>query len=363
MIKFNYGHFGLFLDILLKPPQPLMGLFLYVLVMESLALNIRQNATIQGFKLDSYHKKIAMLADDTLLALKANCITFEAALCTLKEFAIISNLKVNYTKSVAIPLNCKESTLTDLQSTCDFSCLQEPTFKYIGTHIEATPHHHHVHQQLHHMLPDIWRILIERNKPTYSTLGRVLIVKSLVASQLTYPLMLAPSPNQREVKHIQCICNDYMWNYGVHHIKAEIITQSYQYGGLNMYSLAQQDMALKLSWIVRLLKPPDQFWKVQLSHQFQYPLTQVLKTNTTFASFYKLLKPGATLHPFWESMFKHWCHNNYSTAPYQGAPVALNSALRTKSVFQSHIVDRYPAFAIETIKDWNEIVPDLSYYQ
>ena len=336
---------------------------LYVLVMESLALNIHQNAAIQGFKLDSYHKKIAMLADDTLLALKANHITFETALCTLKEFAIISNLKVNYTKSVAILLNCKESTLTSLQTVSEISWIKEPTFKYIGTHIETTPRHHHVHQRLHHVLLDIRRILIKRNKPTYSNLGRVLIVKSLVASQLTYSLMLAPSPNKQEIKHIQCICNDYMWNYGLHHIKAEFITQSYQHGGFNMYSLARQDMALKLSWIVWLLKPPDQFWKAQLSHQFRYPLPQVLKANVTFVNFHKLLIPGTLLHPFWESVFKHWCKNNYSPNPYKGASVALNSALKTQSVFMPHIVARYPAYAIETIEDWNEITLDLSYYQ
>ena len=45
------------------PPQ------LYVLVMETLALSIRKNSHIQGFQVQGYHKKIAMLADDTLLAL------------------------------------------------------------------------------------------------------------------------------------------------------------------------------------------------------------------------------------------------------------------------------------------------------
>ena len=65
---------------------------LYILVMEALALSIRANSNIQGFSVNGYTKKIAMLADDTLLGLKANKLSFESALLTLKEFAIISNL-------------------------------------------------------------------------------------------------------------------------------------------------------------------------------------------------------------------------------------------------------------------------------
>ena len=50
---------------------------LYVLVMETLALSIRNNDQIIGFQIDDYHKKLVMLADDTLLSLKANKISFE----------------------------------------------------------------------------------------------------------------------------------------------------------------------------------------------------------------------------------------------------------------------------------------------
>ena len=83
---------------------------LYVLVMETLALSIRHNAQIQGFNINGYHKKLAMLVDDTLLALKASKLSFEAALLTLREFTIISNLKVNETKSIVIPMNLQPST-------------------------------------------------------------------------------------------------------------------------------------------------------------------------------------------------------------------------------------------------------------
>ena len=39
-------------------------------------------------------------------------------------------------------------------------------------------------------------------------------------------------------------------------------------GGFNMYSVIRQNQSLKLSWIVRLLQPEHQFWKVHLISQF-----------------------------------------------------------------------------------------------
>ena len=43
-------------------------------------------------------------------------------------------------------------------------------------------------------------------------------------------------------------------------------------GGFGVFSVAFQEQALKLSWIVHLLKPGHQFWKVHLASQFIHPL-------------------------------------------------------------------------------------------
>ena len=174
----------------LDPITPLRGsaqgcslsLLLFVMVMEALALSIRANANIQGFQIGDFHKKIAMLADDTLLALKGNHTSFEAALQTLQEFAILSNLKINEVKSVVIPLNMAQQTQEQLWAIAPFKWLQEPSFTYHGIDIELRPNAHL--NRLSHVLPAIQRKLVECDNPAHTLIGRILVVKSLIASKL-----------------------------------------------------------------------------------------------------------------------------------------------------------------------------------
>ena len=83
---------------------------LFVLVMETLALSIRQNAAIQGIHCQDIHKKLALLADDAILAVQHNKTTYTALMRTLQEFAIVSNLVVNREKSILIPIGSGTST-------------------------------------------------------------------------------------------------------------------------------------------------------------------------------------------------------------------------------------------------------------
>ena len=222
---------------------------LFVLVIETLALSIHSNKLIQGFSAGNFNKKIAMLADDTLLALKGNKVSFEAALITLQEFAIISNLKVNTNKSEYISLSLTEKTIQELQEVLQVEWRSKGVFRYIGVDIQISPEG--VFQDnITSVLPAVQRVLAEKNTSSHSLLGRVLVVKSLIASRFLYPLQYTQSPTQQLIKHIQRACNKYMWSYGIHHIKAPVTYQSVAQGGLGMYSFDQQNDALKLKWIV-----------------------------------------------------------------------------------------------------------------
>ena len=72
---------------------------LFILTIETLALSIRNNERIEGYRLDNIHKKLTMLADDMILCLKARQVGFQEVLQTLADFAILSNLSINHSKS------------------------------------------------------------------------------------------------------------------------------------------------------------------------------------------------------------------------------------------------------------------------
>ena len=99
-----------------------------------------------------------------------------------------------------------------------------------------------------------------------------------------------------------------------------------------MYSVTLQDESLKLSWIVCLLKPDHEFWKVQLCNQFSLPLQQVLRANFNMHRVNSVIRKGEKLHPFWRSVLKIWAKYNYTDTPTKDAIIPLNSACKTPAV-------------------------------
>ena len=76
----------------------------------------------------------ALLADDLLLSLRAKQVTFNAVLQTLQEFAAISNLHVNASKSILFPIG-KNTRFTEHVNVLPFRWSTEPFIPYLG--IEA----------------------------------------------------------------------------------------------------------------------------------------------------------------------------------------------------------------------------------
>lgn len=72
---------------------------LFALVMEPLALAIRQNPDIQGVTIGTKQHKILLYADDILVTLTNPHKSLEALTKCIKEFSSISGYKVNFDKS------------------------------------------------------------------------------------------------------------------------------------------------------------------------------------------------------------------------------------------------------------------------
>ena len=92
-------------------------------------------------------------------------------------------------------------------------------------------------------------------------------------------------------------CN-YIWAWVMHHMSQDHLMLPPSQGGINLYSVVKQNESLKLSWVVCLLKPDHQFWKVQLVNYFVCPLNRVLRANSTMAGFRHMIKQDHKLHPF-----------------------------------------------------------------
>ena len=79
--------------------------FLFILMMETLAIHLRQNKRVQGIHFHDQEKIISLTADDTMFVLKCTQKNLENLLESLNHFQTVSGLKINFDKSVLIVLH------------------------------------------------------------------------------------------------------------------------------------------------------------------------------------------------------------------------------------------------------------------
>ena len=79
-------------------------------------------------------------------------------------------------------------------------------------------------------------------------MGKILVIKSLAASQLTY--ILAPlATNHEIIREINDLFYSYLWNNKGDKIKRSVIISEYEKGGLKMVDIATFNKSLKTTWI------------------------------------------------------------------------------------------------------------------
>ena len=81
-----------------------LSALLFILVVEILAISIRNNKDIKGININKEEFKISQLADDTTLYL-ADISSLKNSLLLLERFAVCSGLCINKDKTEVIPLN------------------------------------------------------------------------------------------------------------------------------------------------------------------------------------------------------------------------------------------------------------------
>ncbi len=74
-------------------------------------------------------------------------------------------------------------------------------------------------------------------KRTCTPLGRLAVLKSLVLSKLIYLWILLPNPPDSEIRNIQKMCFDFVWDKKTDKIKRNYSIQSVKNGGIDIYQM------------------------------------------------------------------------------------------------------------------------------
>ena len=174
---------------------------LFILAAEGLATVIRCDNRIPGITIDQSTKKIAQVADDTLLSFIGSKLVINRIKLVLDHFLELSGLKLNYDKSSLIALGVKQPAWFEEECVKDFKKLHiSEGFDYLGlTHSTCEKKI----QENFPLDPNLVNHIMD--KQTYrktSLTGRILQIKQLLASTFVYCFQLLPTPNKSFLEKI-----------------------------------------------------------------------------------------------------------------------------------------------------------------
>ena len=335
----------------------------FVLALETLALAIRNNPRIQGITVGGVSKKINLLADDGLLALKWAQSTFNEMVQVLQEFSEVSNLVVNQQKSLIIRIGKNKDRQNKLQGSESFPYFDGRFFRYLGIDWVLHEGKYVLQFNFDSVVKKVKEVAEVRSGPMHSTLGRLCNVRSLMLPRFLYKFSCLPSPSPGWFKKMQSILTNYFWDNKVHHTAMDQMYLPIEEGGFNLCNVRMYDTAIKLSYIDKALHNTNNFWSLQLHNCLVVSLREFLTLNVRSGQLKLLCK--YKLPPFLLSVLTHYCDLHYITSGgHIGLmPLAYSSALQHKGhkyLFRENIIKEYARLGIVTIQDFIEAFDNLS---
>ena len=224
--------------------------YLFILVIETLAEFLRSNTRLKGFTFGTYQKIISLVADDCLLTLEASVDNFIELHSALTHFSAMSGLQINFDKSVFLHASIPDGLLSNPAVAIYKHASLAEGFAYLGTRLGD-------HDVLasnfvlsEHLMKDV---LKSRPLQKTSLSGRILQIKTLVASRFVYKFMLLPTPSLPFLKLLDKEYYDYIWEGGRHKLNKQTMVLPRKAGGFNMLNVFLQEKSLKLVWLNRFL--------------------------------------------------------------------------------------------------------------
>ena len=236
--------------------------YLFILCAEILGQMIRENNNIRGIEINRTEHKLSQFADDTEIFLKGDSKSFEETIITINKFGNFSGLLLNTSKTSAIWLGKKRNSPIRYLEHLNIDW-NPNKFKILGIWFtndlkDIININFDIKFREVKILYNIW---IKRQ---ITPVGRVSILKSLILSKLTYLWILLPNPPNSILCDIQKSIFEFVWGFKRNRINKKVSTKNIAEGGIGIPDIKNYIMALKLTWIKRILTSTHK-WKTILS--------------------------------------------------------------------------------------------------
>ena len=236
--------------------------YLFLLIIETLAISVRQNKDIKGIPVNGSECKISLLADDSTCFLDGSYDSFNHLFNTLNSFAKSSGCKINLSKSNAVWIGAKKGSQYFPFSDQGLTW-KSNQFKALGINFSINTRslfNLNFKTKLNQIETTLncWRA---RN---LSLIGKICVIKTLLLPQLLYLFfsVLCIKVPKKFFKDLDKVFYRFIWNGGNDRVKRTYMCNQYEYCGLKMIDPYNFSLAQKMTWVKLLLDNQfESVWK------------------------------------------------------------------------------------------------------
>ena len=235
---------------------------LFILTIELLARNIRNDDKIKGIRISDSARaiKIKQYADDTTLFLN-DLIDYREILSKIKLFSLFSGLYLNTNKSYALSLGNK-----DLKGKVKFGIKFVNQIKILGIIFSNELRSDQLAENYDSRIDNLLKTCASWSKRDLSILGKITVLKTYGISQFVY-LMQSIGIDDDRLEEINRIFFRFLWkrnfsNQKAHErVKRKTMVRSKKDGGLDMIDIKKMQESIFLTWVERLISAGNEDWK------------------------------------------------------------------------------------------------------
>jgi len=228
--------------------------YIFILVIEIMALMMRKCKDIEGIKIKNKHIKLVLFADDTTFFLK-DINSLDIVLNQLEMYKQFSSLKINLTKSEAgwIGRNKDES-----EQNIKWINFYEKGIKILGIFFSYNKILHY-NNNFKRILTEFKTTLSLWRTRTLTLYGKIQVVRSLALSKLLY-VCSKIHVNDEFIKLVESNIKDFIWNGKKPKIKYRTLIGEYTDGGLKLPDFCSCIKANRIKLAINLMISEERTW-------------------------------------------------------------------------------------------------------
>ena len=223
--------------------------YLFIICVEILALRIRKDSSVKGFKLGNFEQKLDFYADDLTAYLDGSESSLRSIVHILDQFQQISGLKINLSKCKAVLIG--KLRFLDIQLCDDLQLIWTDKFRLLGIDFDSDLAQ--MDTNFRTKLQDIGKLYNCWLYRHLTPIGRITVIKSMALSKLSHVVLVCPHISPNVLKELTLMSFKFLWRNKPDRMKRIDVVLPYEKGGLNMPDIETFWSSLKLSWTRRLM--------------------------------------------------------------------------------------------------------------